>query len=213
MANNKNNWDIKTMSKAEIITIRVLLWVLGIVLLIFGLVYNIFLLFGVVPFYFAYLCKKELKRRKNESKQAAEPNTVKVENNTGSSPNPPQTVEHETPYIFLRFKVAGVTFKNGRKTRQAILRAFKWGDETPETVDFELYEYEGRPAVYVKINDQVVGNIPSDTTEKFLEYEKLYKRDNIHCDIYGGSKLDDGSRTNYGCEIIIRYLREKERGY
>ena len=57
MANNKNNWDIKTMSKAEIITIRGLLWVLGIVLLIFGLAYNIFLLFGVIPFYFAYLCK------------------------------------------------------------------------------------------------------------------------------------------------------------
>lgn len=115
----------------------------------------------------------------------------------------------ESPYIFLRFKVAGVTFKNGRKTRQAILRAFKWGDEIPETIDFEVYEYEGRPAVYVKINDQVVGNIPADTTEKFLEHEKLYKRDNVHCDIYGGSKLDDGNRTNYGCEIIIRYLRER----
>lgn len=115
----------------------------------------------------------------------------------------------ESPYIFLRFKVAGVTFKNGRKTRQAILRAFKWGDEIPETVDFEQYEYEGRPAVYVKINDQIVGNVPADTTETFLEHEKLYKRDNIHCDIYGGSKLDDGSRTNYGCEIIIRYLREE----
>ena len=212
MANNKNNWDIKTMSKAEIITIRGLLWVLGIVLLIFGLAYNIFLLFGVIPFYFAYLCKKELKRRKNESKQAAEPNTVKVEDNTGSSPDQAQAAESETPYLYLRFKVAGVTFKNGRKSRQAILRAFKWGDETPETVDFEPYEYEGRPAVYVKINDQIVGNIPADTTEIFLEYEKMYKLDNIHCDIYGGIKLDDGSRTNYGCEIIIRYLREKERG-
>lgn len=119
----------------------------------------------------------------------------------------PEPVKQETPYIFFRFKVAGVTFKNGRKTRQAILRAFKWGDETPETVDFEQYEYEGKPAVYVKINDQVVGNIPSNCVETFLEHEENYKRDNVHCDIYGGSKLDDGTRTNYGCEIVIRYLK------
>ena len=115
--------------------------------------------------------------------------------------------ESESPYIFLRFKVAGVTFKNGRKTRQAILRAFKWGDEIVETVTFELYEYEGKPAVYVKINDQIVGNIPADTTETFLEHERMYVRDNINCNIYGGAKLDDGSRSNYGCEIVIRYLK------
>lgn len=123
-----------------------------------------------------------------------------------TSHNPVQ--KEESPYIFLRFKVAGVTFKNGRKTRQAILRAFKWGDEDIESVDLEQYEYEGRPAVYVKINDQIIGNIPSDTTNTFLEYEQKYKRDNVHCEIYGGSKLDDGTRTNYGCEIYIRYLKD-----
>jgi len=116
-------------------------------------------------------------------------------------------VAPESPYIFFSFKVAGVTFKNGRKTRQAILRAFKWGDETPETVDFEKYLYEGRDAVYVKINDQIIGNVPSEHVQTFLDYEEKYKRDNIACDIYGGSKLDDGSRTNYGCEITLRYLK------
>lgn len=119
-----------------------------------------------------------------------------------------EKIEPESPYIFLRFRVAGVTFKNGRKTRQAILRAFKWGDENIESVDLEQYEYEGRPAVYVKINDQIIGNIPSDTTGTFLEYEQKYKRDNVHCEVYGGTKLDDGSRTNYGCEVYIRYLKD-----
>ena len=103
--------------------------------------------------------------------------------------------------VFLQFKVAGVTFDN----RQAILRPLKWGDETPETVDFEVYEYEGRPAVYVKINNKIVGNVPADTTAIFLDHENKYKRDNVHCDIYGGNKLDDGSTTNYGCKITIRY--------
>lgn len=115
----------------------------------------------------------------------------------------------EAPYIFLKFTVAGVTFKNGRKTRQAILRALKWGDEEIETVDLEPYEWEGKPAVYVKVNGQVIGNIPADTVETFIEYERKYKRGNIRCDVYGGSILDDGSRTNYGSEITIRYINAK----
>lgn len=118
-----------------------------------------------------------------------------------------QPVEPESPYIFLSFKVAGVTFKNGRKTRQAILRAFKWGDEDIETIDLEPYIFEGNDAVYVKFNDQIIGNIPSECVQTFLDYEEKYKRDNIACDIYGGNKLDDGSRTNYGCELYIRYLK------
>lgn len=130
-------------------------------------------------------------------------NDIPIINNT-----PEITEATESPYIFLRFKVAGVTFKNGRKTRQAILRAFKWGEQQIETVNFEPYEFEGRPAVYVNINDQTVGNIPADTTQTFLEYEQKYKRDNVHCEVYGGSKLDDGTRTNYGCEVYIRYLKD-----
>ena len=170
---------------------RVTYLVAGIICIFFGLLFWQFLLVGGFFIFLSVMTNKSYKKALN----------AEVESEPVKEP--------ESPYIFLRFKVAGVTFKNGRKTRQAILRAFKWGDETPETVDFEFYEYEGRPAVYVKINDQVIGNVPADTTETFLEHEKLYKRDNIHCDIYGGSKLDDGSRTNYGCEIIIRYLKEE----
>lgn len=130
---------------------------------------------------------------------------VKWLNESKSEPEP---VTNNPPYIYLVFTVAGVTFKNGRKTRQGILRALKWGDEEIESVTLEPYEWEGKPAVYVKVNDQIIGNIPADTVETFLEYEQKYKRDNIHCRVYGGNKLDDGSRTNYGSEITIRYLRD-----
>lgn len=166
---------------------RVTYLVGGIIFMFFGLLFWPFLLVGGFLIFLSIMTNKSYKKALNAE---VEPEPVK-----------------ESPYIYLRFKVAGVTRKNGRRSRQAILRAFKWGDETPETVDFGLYEYEGKPAVYVRINYQIIGNIPADTVETFLEHEKLYKRDNIHCDIYGGSKLDDGSRTNYGCEIIIRYLK------
>ena len=187
MSKKKGTWDIKTASKSELIITRILLIICGLISLSIGVVFYIVLPLSILCFYSAYVYKKELKRRKNPPVE-----TVK---------------EPESPYIFLRFKVAGVTFKNGRKTRQAILRAFNWGDEILETVTFEEYEYESKPAVYVKLNDQIVGNIPADTTEIFLEHERLYQRDNVHCDVYGGAKLDDGTRTNYGCEIIIRYIK------
>ncbi|WP_394234072.1 hypothetical protein [Niallia oryzisoli] len=105
--------------------------------------------------------------------------------------------------------MAGVTFKNGRKTRQAILRALKWGDEVMESVNFETYEYEGKPAVYVKLNNQVVGNVPANKVSEFLELESAHHRENITADIYGGNKLDDGSRSSYGCKITVRYLKEE----
>lgn len=114
----------------------------------------------------------------------------------------------QSPYTYLTFKVAGVTFNNGRKTRQAILRALKWGDEEIEVITLEPYEWEGKPAVYVKVNDQIIGNIPADTVETFYEYERKYERDSVHCEVYGGNKLDDGSRSSYGSEITIRYLRD-----
>ncbi len=197
MAKQKGYFE--TAKKSELIVLRWLLILLGLLLLIMGLYFYVLLPFGIISFFFSHKCKKELKKRKavNGVTNIPQPETEE----------PP--AEPESPYIFLVFKVAGVTFKNGRKTRQAILRAFKWGDETPETVDFEPYIYEGKNAVYIKINDQIIGNIPSEQVQTFLEYEGKYKRDNIFCDIYGGNKLNDGSRTNYGCKIHIRYLKEE----
>lgn len=180
---------LKTMNKGELILLRVAAIIIGIVMALVGAFILVTIPIAVFCFIFAHKCKNETETRKNETET-------------------PPAVEAESPYVFLRFKVAGVTFKNGRKTRQAILRALKWGDEEIETVTFEPYEWEGKPAVYVKVNDQIIGSIPSDTTGTFYEYEKTYKRDNVHCEVYGGSKLDDGSRTNYGSEITIRYLRE-----
>ena len=87
------------------------------------------------------------------------------------------------------------------------MRAFKWGDEEMETLEYEPYTYEGRPAVYVKINDKIIGNIPSEYTERFLELERLYHREHQDCTVYGGNKKDDGGYTNYGCEITLKYFK------
>ena len=208
---NSNSKPITAYSKATLVFLTVVSIVAGIFALIASIAAIIFLPVAILLFWCAYACIKEQKRRKaaQAEKEAREAERQR-EKEAREAEEQRKREARETElrkYEFLTFKVAGVTFKNGRKTRQAILRAFKWGDETVETVDFEKYLYEGRDAVYVKINDQIVGNIPSEHTQTFLDYEKNYKRDNVHCEIYGGSKLDDGTRTNYGCEITIRYLK------
>lgn len=136
----------------------------GIVFIFFGFFAPILLIVGGILLFLAYKTNKTYKMLLNEPKNEPVSRVNEIDE------------EINAKYIFFNFKVAGVTFKNGRKTRQAILRAFKWGDETIESSDFELYEYEGKPAVYVKINDQIVGNIPSDKVSEFLELEKLIKR-------------------------------------
>ena len=64
----------------------------------------------------------------------------------------------------IEFKVAGVTFKNGRKTRQAILRAMKWQDPPYDKVDITLqrYDFEGSVAIGVYANGEHIGNVPKE---------------------------------------------------
>lgn len=179
---------------------RITFLVAGILFILLGFAAPFLLVVGGLLLFLAYKTDKRYKELLNEANKP--------------KPEPVSRVdkikeEINTKYIFFNFKVAGVTFKNGRKTRQAILRAFRWGDEELKYCEFEEYEFEGKPAVYVKLNDQVVGNVPADKVSEFLELEKTHKRDNVNVDVYGGAKLDDGSRTNYGCEITIRYLREE----
>ena len=73
-------------------------------------------------------------------------------------------------YKEVEFKVAGVTFKNGRKTRQALLRAIKYHDppfDQKVEITFERYEYEGKLAIAVYANGEQLGNVPAELVEEF----------------------------------------------
>ena len=68
----------------------------------------------------------------------------------------------------IEFKVAGVTFKNGRKTRQAILRAMKWQDPPYDKVEITLqrYDFEGSVAIGVYVNGDQIGNVPKEMKDE-----------------------------------------------
>ena len=111
-------------------------------------------------------------------------------------------------FLFEQIKVAGVTFKNGRKSRQTILRAIKFRDE-PYADGLELgltyYEYEGKPAYNVTVNDEVIGSVPADKVQYIDELMSAGKIVAVtYINVYGGGTDKGGKPISYGAEITIK---------
>lgn len=96
------------------------------------------------------------------------------------------------------FVVVGVTFKNGRRHRQTILRQIRFHDapysKTPE-ITLNRYLYENEDAVAVYANDEQIGNISRLDLPFLMEHWNEYSRVDDF-DITGSTE------TNFG--IVIR---------
>lgn len=150
--------------------------------------------------------KKEAKAPSAHSTSAAPAQAQKREQPPTAPAPSAQEPATESKYEFLKTKVAGVTFKNGRKNRQTILRAMYFHDAPFNKGDMDLelkrYEYESKPAFGVYVNGEQIGNIPAEHTA-FVE-ENLSRCDGItHIEVYGG-----GEGRSYGAEITVRFRKE-----
>lgn len=132
---------------------------------------------------------------------AADPRPAKAE---AAAPAPAS--EAKPAFEFLSVKVAGVTFKNGRKSRQTILRKIHFKDEPFNNGTMELTlqreEWEGKPAFGVYVNGDQIGNIPAE----YVSYvnDNFSRLDGIvNMEVYGG-----GEGRNYGAEITLRFRNE-----
>lgn len=119
---------------------------------------------------------------------------------------PAPASEAKPAFEFLSVKVAGVTFKNGRKSRQTILRKIHFKDEPFDKCTMELTlqreEWEGKPAFGVYVNGDQIGNIPAE----YVSYvnDNFSRLDGIvNIEVYGG-----GEGRNYGAEITLRFRNE-----
>lgn len=104
---------------------------------------------------------------------------------------------------YLSFSVAGVTFKNGRQSRQTLLRKIKFNDEPFEQInsfDIEQYEYEGLPAYSILVNSFCIGNIPKSIIDEYEKY-KDYECSITALDITGG-----GTDLNFGCNLTLKFI-------
>lgn len=132
---------------------------------------------------------------------AADPRPAKAE---AAAPAPAS--EAKPAFEFLSVKVAGVTFKNGRKSRQTNLRKIHFKDEPFNKGTMELTlqreEWEGKPAFGVYVNGDQIGNIPAE----YVSYvnDNFSRLDGIvNMEVYGG-----GEGRNYGAEITLRFRNE-----
>jgi hypothetical protein len=112
--------------------------------------------------------------------------------------------QQDSSYEFLRTKIAGVTFKDGRKSRQTIIRRLYWKDEPFDKNEAEVVlergEYEGKPAFSVILNGQKAGYVPAEHVQ-FIE-ENFARCDGVtHIEAYCGAN------DIYGAEIIIRFRK------
>lgn len=100
------------------------------------------------------------------------------------------------------FKVVGVTFKTGRKSRQVALRKIYFHDEPYQkvTIKLEVYEYEGEEALGVFVNDFQVGNIAKEDIDKAIEL--LLDDYSISYTIYGGGNKNWGMKITLSKEIV-----------
>lgn len=101
-------------------------------------------------------------------------------------------------------KVAGVTFANPDGTkRQHTLAAFYRSNGGPGSGSGRLsrYTYEGEPAIYVLLNNKIIGNIPADQVSSVLSiYDDI---DDVS--IYVGRFTTDEGELIYFARANIEY--------
>lgn len=145
-----------------------------------------------------------LRKKAARPEPKKEPTAATTEPKEAAAPAPAS--EAKPAFEFLSVKVAGVTFKNGRKSRQTILRKIHFKDEPFDKGTMELTlqreEWEGKPAFGVYVNGDQIGNIPAE----YVSYvnDNFSRLDGIvNIEVYGG-----GEGRNYGAEITLRFRNE-----
>ncbi len=110
-------------------------------------------------------------------------------------------------YDYWKVTVAGVTFKNGRKSRQTILKKIFFRDE-PFNKDechsctLRRGEYEGEPSFAVCVHDDIIGFIPREKVQYF--YDNFYRCDGITT-IRVFSEHDI-----IGARVVVRFRRNAD---
>jgi hypothetical protein len=106
----------------------------------------------------------------------------------------------------ISFAVAGVTFKNdGGGSRQTILkRKMKEQEDGIVAVSLEQYEYEGKPAVAVMLDDEQVGSVPNSHLPEILNVIRDNKKvTGLSADIEDFE--DEEGKHILRCDILVQY--------
>lgn len=158
----------------------------------------IFLLFTVLGIAFIYSGVYSIKKLPDNSNEPSSVNKAAEEKETNMV-NVADLVVKNKKVKSLNFKVSGVTFKTGRKSRQVMLKNMYFKNTPPFDkgieITFERYDFEGELAIGVYSNGLQIGNVPKDIVPKFDEYwTSDYK---VSFDVY------EGKKSVWGCKINV----------
>lgn len=133
----------------------------------------------------------------------------KLPKGTRPQENEDRPANSESRYDYLHFTVAGVTFQNedGRH-RQTILRRMRFGEapyDNGYSASLEEYEFQGKLAVGVLVNGDMIGNVPREAVQAVLSFMDRPGCCVSHIDVYGGGRKKGSSESlNYGAEVTLR---------
>lgn len=168
--------------------------------------FRLFVVFGI-PTIIIYLIVKSSKSKKEKKNIPNNKNKINKSSSNVSSNNTAIKKGYTTHFDSLKiatteFNVAGVTFKDGRLSRQAALRKLKFQDppmDGPIDFEFEDYEYNNSPAILIKANDRIIGNVPADLVNEFIELRGTCSGMELHYRVSGGGDY------SFGCKMIITW--------
>lgn len=117
-------------------------------------------------------------------------------------------------YTFVPITVAGVTFKNGRRSRQTILRAIFWKDDpyrSVENVELVPTAFNGEPAVEIWVSSkkerELIGYVPKEEASYVHSHMHLFDG-YFDFEVYGGGNASDGTKLSYGASITLRFSND-----
>lgn len=147
------------------------------------------------------------KKKKAQSSKQTQQAPAKTPNRATSSLKKPAATTSGSPLDYMHiFRVAGVTFKNGRRSRQTILRQIHFHDapyENDPEIRLNLTSFDGKPAVEVLANDEQIGNISKADLPLILPL--LDKIRHIEPEVTGGGTNKDGEQITYGMKLLITF--------
>lgn len=157
-----------------------LLWIIFIIF---------FSIFIVALFFYEQKLDENIKKRKQDEED----------------PEPSVKVEPVLSYKWdMDFNLAGVTFKDGQCKRQTAIKMLKFKDPPMDgqiLFEFEQYDYEGKDACRVIANDRILGNVPADCVNEFIEGMTSHNDYDMEYQVVGG-----GPDMSYGLNMKFRWL-------
>lgn len=160
------------------------------------------IVFCVIVIFISY----KVQKRKNNTKDVPvrrSKDVVNRETHSRKSIHDDYTnYNYENNTAITKFRIAGVTFKDGKYSRQAALRKLSGKVppmNEPINFEFEEYLYENQPAVRIICNGRILGNVPADVVNEFLKLKDKSKSFKVKYKILGGFDV------SYGCELTITW--------